>query len=217
MNNKVFCMKYFLYATCIFSLILSGCSTAPTSPDLTPDIIPVGGTGTLDTATPDTAPPVSDATATVAAPRANVSATPDLRLDPAKWQEWPVIPTISARAREIYQKGLALGNDPRAFSKIGDCQSVPASFLGIYETDRYSFAPEHQVLQETVDFYQGSFQREGESVRGGFNTSSVLLPFWANAEVCQPGENPMACENRIHERRLHQPRSLVRRPHARRL
>ena len=49
-----------------------------------------------------------------------------------------------------------------------------------------------------MDFFAGSFNREGESVRGGFNTSSVLLPFWANAEVCQPGENPMACENRIH-------------------
>ncbi len=124
--------------------------------------------------------------------------TPDLRLPPEEWQKWSVVPVVSARAREIYQRGLALGNDPHAFSRIGDCQSVPASFLGIYDTDRYSFAPEYRYLQETVDYFAGSFNREGESVRGGFNTSSVLLPFWANAEVCQPGENPMACENRIH-------------------
>lgn len=186
-------MKSLTFIILALSVILAACSPAVTStPTLTPG-----------TETPDTATPVSDATAS---PLPGLgegvggegTATPDLRLDPAKWQEWPVVPQISGRAREIYQRGLALGNDPHAFSKIGDCQSVPASFLGIYDTDRYSFAPEYQHLQDTVDFYAGSFNREGESVRGGFNTSSVLLPFWANAEVCQPGENPMACENRIH-------------------
>ncbi len=184
-------MKSLTFSILILSLILAGCSPAPTStePNLTPEISSPQETGTLDTGTLATKTPDTGTRGT---------STPDLRLDPGKWQEWPVVPTISARAREIYQKGLALGNDPHAFSKIGDCQSVPASFLGIYETDRYSFAPADQRLQETVDFYAGSFEREGESVRGGFNTSSVLLPFWANAEVCQPGENPMACENRIH-------------------
>lgn len=190
-------MKSLTFSILVLSLLLAGCSAAPTHPNLAPDAATPGA------ATPDTITPVSDATATPPPGLGNGTggegaATPDLRLDPAKWQEWPVVPQISARAIEIYQRGLALGNDPHAFSKIGDCQSVPASFLGIYETDRYSFASEDQALQETVDFYQGSFQREGESVRGGFNTSSVLLPFWANAEVCQPGENPMACENRIH-------------------
>ncbi len=63
------------------------------------------------------------------------------------------------------------------------------------------------ILQETVDHFAGSFNREGESVRGGFNTASVLLPFWANAEVCQPGESPMACENRIHH-----PEHCIRQP-----
>src|SRR6185369_7085352 len=32
-----------------------------------------------------------------------------------------VLPSVSARARAIYQLGIALGNNPRAFSKIGDC------------------------------------------------------------------------------------------------
>ncbi len=182
----------------IILIVLSACAPAPTSapgltPNLTPDSIPFGDTGT-----PDTALPVSGATATVSVTSPNVSPTPDLRLPPEKWQEWPVIPQVSARAREIYQNGLALGNDPHAFSKIGDCQSIPASFLGLYDTDRYTFAPEFQFLQETVDFYAGSFNREGESVRGGFTAAAVLLPFRANPEVCQPGENPMACENRIH-------------------
>ena len=183
-------MKHPIYALCILSLLLAGCASTP---------------GTIASPSPKPTRPTASATAAPAsitpAPSAanpNITATPDLRLPPDRWKEWPVVPTLSARAREIYQRGLALGNDPRAFSKIGDCQSVPASFLGIYDTDRYSFAPEYQSLQDTVDYYAGSFNREGESVRGGFNASSVLLPFWANTEVCQPGENPMQCENRIH-------------------
>jgi hypothetical protein len=128
----------------------------------------------------------------------NSTPTPDQRLHPERWQEWPIIPQISPRANEIYQKGIALGNEPRHFSKIGDCQSIPASFLGIYDTNRYSFSTQDAHLQETVNWYAGSFGREGESVRGGFNTAAVLLPFWANSAVCKPGENPIQCENRIH-------------------
>jgi hypothetical protein len=183
-------MKAFIYAICILSLLLAGCSSTPQE---------------IASPSPESTQPAASATAASASITAAPSAadpkftpTPDLRLPPDRWKEWPVIPILSARAREIYQRGLAMGNDPRAFSKIGDCQSVPASFLGIYDTDRYTFAPEYQSLQDTVDYYAGSFNREGESVRGGFNASSVLLPFWADAEVCQPGENPMQCENRIH-------------------
>jgi len=184
-------MKPIIYATCLFSLLVAGCAPVAEgteSPSTRVTIVP--------TRADVTASPVPGSTVSVE--DNHVTSTPDLRLPPERWQEWPVVPAVSARAREIYQRGLALGNDPHAFSKIGDCQSIPASFLGIYDTDRYSFAPEYQYLQETVDYYAGSFNREGESVRGGFNTSSVLLPFWANAKVCQPGENPLACENRIH-------------------
>jgi hypothetical protein len=187
-------MKLVIYAVCLLTLLGSGCAPAPTSmADLTL------GAGAIDTLMPTARLTVSAETKTISvSEEPEGTPTPDLRLPPEKWQEWPVVPAVSARAREIYQRGLALGNDPHAFSKIGDCQSVPASFLGIYDTDRYSFALEYQYLQETVDFYAGSFNRQGESVRGGFNTSSVLLPFWANPEVCQPGESPMACENRIY-------------------
>lgn len=183
-------MKPLIFTVCILSLLLSGCASTPETTAPPPTVI---------TATPASFSSVTPTPSPAALPtNPNVTPTPDLRLPPEKWQAWPIVPQVSARAREIYQRGLALGNNPRAFSKIGDCQSVPASFLGIYDTDRYFFAPEYQTLQETVDYYAGSFNRQGESVRGGFNASSVLLPFWANAEVCQPGENPMQCENRVH-------------------
>ena len=33
--------------------------------------------------------------------RPNPTATPDTRLDPARWDQWPVIPTVSAAARDL--------------------------------------------------------------------------------------------------------------------
>ncbi len=44
------------------------------------------------------------------------SSTPDTRLRPEQWQDWPVVPqTISPRTLAIYQAGQSLGNDPHAF------------------------------------------------------------------------------------------------------
>lgn len=186
-------MKQTLYIIVCLSILLTGCS---------PSVKPV--TTQAASALPETSAPLVTLNTLTPSPATLTSnpaftATPDLRLPPERWQEWPVVPEISARAREIYQNGLAMGNDPHAFSKIGDCQNIPESFLGIYDLPgRYSFTPEYQFLDETVKYYSGSFNRLGESVRGGFNASSVLLPLWANTEVCAPGENSVECENRIH-------------------
>lgn len=186
-------MKQTLYIIVCLSILLTGCS---------PSVKPVSTQAI--SALPETAAPLVPLNTrtpnpTVLASNPAFTSTPDLRLPPERWQEWSIVPEISARAREIYQNGLAMGNDPHAFSKIGDCQNIPESFLGIYDLPgRYSFTPEFQFLDETVKYYSGSFNRLGESVRGGFNASSVLLPLWANTEVCQPGENSVECENRIH-------------------
>lgn len=191
-------MKKLIISTCVISLALMGCSAATGTPVPSPSPSNISATATLQT---DGIPPVeAPATPTSASSAGLVvaSSTPDLRLPPERWKEWPVLPSVSERTREIYQKGLAMGNNPRAFSKIGDCQSVPASFLGIYDRPgEYSFQKGHQSLQETIDVYRGLFGREGEAVRGGFNTATVLSPLWANNQVCLPGENPIECENRI--------------------
>lgn len=178
------------FGTCLLLTSCIGGENKGTSSNATQ---PPQSPPTIVTLTP-TFPSIPTATA-----NPSFSPTPDLRLPPERWQEWPIIPTLSARAKEVYLRGLAMGNDPHAFSKIGDCQNIPEAFLGIYDLPgRYSFSPGYEYLQESVDYYAGSFNREGESVRGGFNASSVLLPLWANTEICQPGENPMECENRIH-------------------
>jgi len=123
-----------------------------------------------------------------------------VRLPPEKWQEWPVVPVATARSKQIYQQGLALGNDPHAFSKIGDCQSVTASFFGIYEQPgAYELPRGYEGLQNTIDWFKGSFGRDSQAVRGGFNVASVLSSLWADPKSCRAGESPLDCEFRLHK------------------
>jgi hypothetical protein len=119
------------------------------------------------------------------------------RLPPREWAAWPVVPTVSARALEIYRQGLANGNDPKAFSVVGDCQSEPNVFMGVYDSDRYALGSGFEYLQETIDHYQGSFGRKSASVRDGLSAPSALSPLWSDPAQCQPTENPVACELRV--------------------
>lgn len=125
-------------------------------------------------------------------------ATANTALNSADWKDLPVIPEISERAREIYKAGIEAGNDPRVFAKVGDCQNVPSMFLSIFDYPGYfSLGEEYGYLQETIDWYEGSFSRESEAVRRGFNAASVVSPVWADPEACQSGETPLACEIRV--------------------
>jgi hypothetical protein len=119
-------------------------------------------------------------------------------LPPEKWQEWPVLPVISDRALDIYRAGIAQGNDPMHFSKVGDCQNIRQYFLGLFDTPgTYRLGDEYEYLQETIDYFSGSWTRLSEAVRTGFNVASVLAPLHADPQNCQPGETPLACEFRI--------------------
>jgi hypothetical protein len=123
---------------------------------------------------------------------------PNDQPDPEDWKDLPVIPAISDHAKEIYKAGIEAGNNPRAFSKVGDCQNVPSMFLSIFDfSGYYSLGDEYEYLQETIDWYQGSFSRESEAVRRGFNAASVISPVWADPEACEPGESPLDCEIRV--------------------
>lgn len=128
------------------------------------------------------------------------TATPDTRLDPEDWQEWPVIPTVSARAQEIYEAGLEMGNYPDRFSKIGDCQNINTYFLDFFDNpDLYTLGEDYDYLQEAIDYFSGSFSRESVATMGGMNVASVLSHYWADDELCESGESPLACELRLNQ------------------
>jgi hypothetical protein len=109
----------------------------------------------------------------------------------------PVLPTVSARAREIYQRGLELGNNPRAFSKVGDCMSVPPFFLAPFDKGEYRLGPDYAYLQDTITNFAGSFERDSLAARDGLNVKSLFDPIWTDPKLCPPDENPLACEYRV--------------------
>ena len=189
-------------------LILAGCAPSPVNTPGTPNTPAAETTLTAVPAAPvsPTQPDAGIATPTepvlpvsAGTPLPTLSATPDTRPLPADWRDWPYVPTISNRALEIYKKGLAMGNDPHAFSVVGDCQSIPGVFLGKFNDPRlYHLDPAYAGLQETIDFYKGSFNRDGNAVRGGFTAATILSPLQADPEFCKPGETPLTCEFRVH-------------------
>jgi hypothetical protein len=121
------------------------------------------------------------------------------RLGPEDWKNLPVIPEISSTAVQIYQRGVTLGNNPRAFSKIGDCGSTPAWFLGDFDRgQKYYNLGQYTDLEQVIGIFQGSYSRTSLAAKSGFNASSIFSPLWSNPEQCQPGEAPLACEYRVH-------------------
>ncbi len=117
-------------------------------------------TSTRTAATFTHSPPPPPATAPSVTPTA---------LAPDFWQSLPVLPgNLSDRARQVFQKGLELGNSPAVFSRIGDCASAAPGFLtGFY--DEYTLG-DYAYLQPAVDYFHDSFKRPSLAARAGLNT-----------------------------------------------
>ncbi len=118
-------------------------------------------------------------------------------LPPEKWDQWPVLPVVSQRAKQIYQSGIEMGNIPTHFSKVGDCQNIRQYFLGMFDSpESYGLGADNDYLLRTITYFSGSWGRLSEAVRTGFNVASVLTPITANPKTCLPGETPLECEFR---------------------
>jgi hypothetical protein len=113
------------------------------------------------------------------------------------WMEQPVVPIVPDEVLAIYQLGQSLGNNPRAFSKIGDCGSTPAWFLGDFDRGaRFFRLGNYEYLQDVIDYYHGSFDRTSLAARSGFNASALFVPLWADRDYCASDESPLGCEYR---------------------
>jgi hypothetical protein len=115
------------------------------------------------------------------------------------WQSWPVLPLVSNTARDLYRYGQSDGNDPHAFSKVGDGEVSAAWFLTMFDLgkDTYDLGS-YQNLAPVIENFPGSFGRIGMAARRGFNTDRILDPSLRNAEQCEAGESPLTCELRLH-------------------
>lgn len=188
-------MRVVLALVMMTTALLAGCA-----PAATPDVPPAPtATAPLLTATATPIPQeVAGGEVSLPSPPL-LTATPTLASTPTPipWQEMPVVPVMSEFARQVYARGIEMGNDPRGFSVIGDCQNVTDFFLSAFDHPGQYDLGEYGYLQETIDYYAGSFSRKRIAVSGGFNVAAVLSPLWNNLEECDPHESPLACEYRI--------------------
>ena len=100
--------------------------------------------------------------------------------------------------RAIFAAGQELGRDARAFSKLGDSTIENPHFLTRFDQPGTYNLGEWAYLQPMIDFFQGSFGRQGMAVHRGLHSWSVLDPMWADPLNCQPREDMLACEIRLH-------------------
>jgi hypothetical protein len=183
----------------IFIMFISACKTDAVT------IAPVATTSTLEMTSTKTTEPTETKTQNEAeskvpealTPTEVVTPTPYVRLDPEDWQNWPVIPSLSPEMIEVYKRGQALGRDPHVFSVIGDCQSTPTYFLSIYDEGRYTLPDDKAYLQETIDWYAGSFSHLSITVKNGMTAPGVLNPMWRDIQLCESKETPITCEVRV--------------------
>ena len=120
--------------------------------------------------------------------------------DPLQWKKWPVIPDLTAGARDIFTRGQALGNDSSRFSKIGDCETSAAWFLADFDAgpERYSLG-EYAALSSVIEHFKGSFGRTSLAARPGATAASLLTPLWADPKQCNASETPLDCELRLNK------------------
>jgi len=136
----------------------------------------------------------------VTQPTPTETESPTPTLSPDGWKTLPILPDVSPKVKDIYLRGLALGNNPQAFVKIGDCGSTPSWFLGDFDRGPafYSLG-EYANLEQVIQEFQGSYARTSLAAKSGFNVSSILSPFWADGTQCLANETPLACEVRVHK------------------
>src|SRR5215212_9637763 len=115
MKNKIFYLSLLL-------TLLAACSPAPA--------VPISAAVQMTDIADPTQPPTTSASEAAQPPATDVrlptaTLTPKPPLEKDAWKEIPAVPTeISEAMRLVYERGLALGNDPNHFSIIGDCQNV---------------------------------------------------------------------------------------------
>jgi hypothetical protein len=191
--SGIFGRVHFSSKLCIIVIasLLSGCKQALEGISLTPSAVP----SVIDDAGDAPQATLSIASATLI----ESSSTPTSAGADGSWKTLPILPTLSPRALEVYQEGLRLGNNPHAFSKVGDGEIATNWFLAVYDLGptAYALGP-YQALSPVINTFAGSFGRQSIAASPGFNTTRILNPLFAANDICAMDESPLECELRLH-------------------
>jgi hypothetical protein len=174
-------------------LCMAACASQPTGTEISSSPVPSPtNTSAAALQAPGTNRPESSQAAAAVSTSSQTISCED-------WESWPVIPVVTETARDLYQRGQASGNDPRAFSKIGDGEISTAWFFTAFDLGgaQYDLGP-YQNLVPVIEHFRGSFERIGLAARRGFNTHRILDPSMSESSQCESAESPLTCELRLH-------------------
>lgn len=113
------------------------------------------------------------------------------------------ISNVNATARNIFLDGLAKGNSPHVFTKVGDSISASPHFLVPIASGVYNLGDQGYLLT-AIRFFSGPngrganpFGATSMAARNGWGTTSALNPANSDPNLCRPGETPLQCEYRL--------------------
>ena len=163
-------------------------STSPPTPSNTP---------------PPTATPVPTATPLPPSPTP-LPTTPPTQPPPGGYNHpLPYLSGISSHTRQIYLAGLASGNQPHVFAKVGDSITVAPTFLLPFGYGQFNLRG-YGYLADVVNDYASGWARNGNSftnvslaAKGGWSSFNVLDPSQADHSLCNADEPPLWCEYRL--------------------
>jgi hypothetical protein len=107
-------------------------------------------------------------------------------------------PAVKANIRTLYAAGVKKGNNPRAFSALGDSSIAGGFFLERFN-DKNVKLGDYDFLLPAMIAFTDSFSRTSASVRIGMHSWTAMNPVWADKKRCEPDENAIACEFRLNQ------------------
>lgn len=163
-------------------------SRTPRPPSATPG---AGGSETRPYTPTLTRTPVPTAT-----PTPSQTPTQTLTFTPTPPPVPAYISGITVNARDIFLRGRSLGNRAHAFALVGDSNTDNPAFFAPFDSGNYNLG-EYGYLQDTLNYFGGSFARDSVAAVGGFSTAKVLDPAFNDPARCSSSESPLVCEYRL--------------------
>ncbi|MEO0565040.1 MAG: hypothetical protein AAF125_23235, partial [Chloroflexota bacterium] len=97
---------------------------------------------------------------------------------------------------EVFEWGRELGRQPDVVTKVGDSLSADPFYLIAMSANERVLGP-FDYLDATVDYYGPSASEGSVAARIGLSSLVLFDTFWADPNICEPNETPLACEYRL--------------------
>lgn len=122
---------------------------------------------------------------------------------PDQPSQYNFISGVTDNVKEIFNQGLALGNRPNVFSKVGDSITYTNAFLYPIGWNNYQLH-QHAYLQPAIDYYSEAWARTHNSFANyslaaniGWSAHALLTSAVSHETYCGERESPLECEYRL--------------------